>query len=97
MGKSVVKSSLFCVFVLIVVCSVGQCGEDVHYVKSNGGDDSITNDGLSWATAKKRIQTAMYSAEAGDQVWVCGGPYVVGDSVVVKSGVALYGGFEGVE
>ena len=44
-----------------------------HYVDNAGGDDS--NDGLSWATAKKTIQASIYSAVDGDDVLVKYGSY----------------------
>ena len=40
---------------------------------SMSGDDS--QDGLSWSTARRSVQSAIDSAEAGDEVWVASGSY----------------------
>jgi len=57
------------------------------------GDD--TNDGLSWATAKKTITSALTVAQGLDEVWVSAGTYT--DNVSIPAGVALYGGFASTE
>ncbi|MCX7014716.1 MAG: right-handed parallel beta-helix repeat-containing protein [Candidatus Sumerlaeota bacterium] len=55
------------------------------------GATSGSQDGLSWATAKKTIQEAVDAASGGDQIWVAQGLY--NEYVVLKSGLSLYGGF----
>jgi parallel beta-helix repeat protein len=60
---------------------------------STGGSD--TNDGLSWATAKRTVQAGLSVATAGDEVWVATGTYV--ERIMLQVGVGLYGGFAGVE
>lgn len=60
---------------------------------SLSGND--TNDGLSWATAKKTVSAGLSTAKSGDQVWVAAGTYT--DNITLKAGVALYGGFAGNE
>jgi len=62
------------------------------HVTPHGNDAA---DGLTWATAKKTVQAAVNAAVSGDEVWVAEGSYL--PRVVVKDGVALYGGFSGVE
>ena len=52
-------------------------------------------DGTSWATAKKTIQAALEVALSGNEVWVKAGTY--NESISLKDGVALYGGFIGTE
>jgi hypothetical protein len=68
------------------------------YVDASRPDDS--GDGLSWATARKYLQTALTAAQAGDQIWVAQGTYkpttnpaAQNVSFAMKEGVAIYGGF----
>jgi hypothetical protein len=63
------------------------------FVRPGGNDD---RDGLSWANAKKTIQAGINKAAATSaEVWVAIGPYT--EQITLKSGVAVYGGFTGVE
>ncbi len=63
------------------------------------------NDGTSWDDAFTAIQTAVAASVAGGEIWVAQGTYTgnagtQGDSenvVIMKAGVALYGGFDGTE
>jgi hypothetical protein len=62
------------------------------------------NDGRSWARAFRDLQSALAIAVQGDQIWVAqGGYYPVAPggrrdvSFNIRSGVALYGGFDGSE
>lgn len=57
------------------------------------GDDS--NDGLTWAEAKRTVGSALAVAVAGDQVWVAAGIYK--ERITLRAGVALYGSFVGTE
>ena len=51
-------------------------------------------DGNSWATAYQTIQAGIDDAEtAGEDVWVAAGIYAISSPVMMKSNVALYGGF----
>lgn len=52
-------------------------------------------DGRTWETAFSRIQDAIDAAEPGDEIWVAGGTYK--ETIVLKDGIALYGGFAGTE
>ncbi len=65
---------------------------------------SGANDGTSWADAFTDLQSALAVAAPGEEVWVAAGTYhpeppggTGAASFVVPSGVALYGGFAGVE
>lgn len=65
----------------------------VLYVK-NGG----TGDGSSWAAAAGDLRTVLAGASSGDEIRVAAGSYKPhaddrGGSIVLKNGVALYGGF----
>ena len=62
------------------------------YVAKTGND---ANDGLAWATAKLTVQAGLNAAASGDQVWVASGTYT--ESVALRGGVSLYGGFIGSE
>ncbi|MBQ9368837.1 MAG: hypothetical protein IJT83_13735, partial [Victivallales bacterium] len=74
---------------------------------SMSGDDS--QDGLSWSTARRSVQSAINSSEAGDEVWVasgsytatsiraCDSAYLYASSFILKDGVSLFGGFKGDE
>ncbi|MCE5199572.1 MAG: right-handed parallel beta-helix repeat-containing protein [Armatimonadota bacterium] len=64
----------------------------VIYVKPTGDDNSS---GLSWASAKKTLSSAMQLAGSGDEIWVCTGIYE--ERITLNSSVRLYGGFSGTE
>lgn len=77
--------------VVLCCCAIGaQCS--VIYVTTSGSD---SNNGLSWANAKLTIQAAITAAAFGDEVWAAAGTY--SGTVTLKSGVGLYGGFDGTE
>jgi len=79
------------------------CTECIVYVDGTAAAGSA--DGLTWATAFSRIQPALDAAEAagpGCEVWVTRGVYSIyqgatSDTLILRSGVALYGGFAGTE
>lgn len=72
-------------------------GAEIIYVKPGAPDG---NAGDSWATARS-LQSALGTAQTGDEIWVAAGIYVPGNTVnatfQLKSGVAMYGGFVGTE
>ena len=69
----------------------------IRYVKAGG-----SGDGQSWANASGNLQ-AMIDESGVTQVWVAQGVYKPGDgldrtaSFKMKDGVAIYGGFQGID
>ena len=68
------------------------CSARTIYVTPNGAD---ANNGFSWAAAKQHVQAGISAAQKNDEVWVAAGTYY--ERIVLKPGVAVYGGFTGVE
>jgi len=66
---------------------------DVIYVKSTG----TNGDGRSWATAFNNLASAIAAGDSCSEIWVAAGPYTSQLSLNMKSGLALYGGFNGTE
>ena len=64
----------------------------VWYVNKNAAG---TADGNSWANAFPSLQISIDGATFGDQIWVAEGTY--SESIMLASGVSVYGGFSGVE
>ena len=72
----------------------------VHYVK---WDADGANNGTSWSDAYVDLQSALAAAVSGEEIWVAAGIYKPTSgtdrsvSFVLKTGVAVYGGFAGTE
>ncbi|HMQ48611.1 MAG TPA: T9SS type A sorting domain-containing protein [Saprospiraceae bacterium] len=66
-------------------------------------DATGLQNGLAWTDAFIRLQDALAAAQWGDTIWVAQGVYTPAEndnrnlSFYLKSGVALYGGFNGTE
>ncbi len=92
-------SAFYILLALLIACTFEPAGA-VIYVKANANG---ANDGTSWTDAFTDLQNALSVAAAGDTVWVAGGTYkpTTGTdraaSFVLNNGVALFGGFAGVE
>ncbi|MCL4178604.1 MAG: right-handed parallel beta-helix repeat-containing protein [Verrucomicrobia bacterium] len=79
--------------VLAICClAAHSAGADVLHVRTDG-DDSHSGD--SWDRSRQTITNAIAAARTGDEIWVAAGRYA--EHVEMKPGVALYGGFAGVE
>ncbi len=79
--------------------------QKIYHVSTRGSD---TNDGFSWKTSLRNLQTALSRAGFGDQIWVAKGTYYPDEgasqtdndrtsSFALKDGVIIYGGFSGSE
>lgn len=82
------------VFTAILALISASSASAVVYVDKNAAG---ANNGTSWADAYKLIQLGIDDAAArgGDEVWVTDGIYF--EAIVMKSGVKMYGGFNGIE
>ena len=84
---------------LVVAAVAHLAGADTIYVDASAG----AGDGTSWESAYGDLQAALAAANPGDEIWVRAGIYVpspTGDATTsfhMRSGVALYGGFNGTE
>jgi parallel beta-helix repeat protein len=73
--------------------SVGLVPSPIYHVRPNGND---SQNGLSWATAKKTVSAAIADAQnTGGEIWVAAGTYV--ERNVLPAFIYLYGGFAGTE
>ena len=95
--------------IVVLFFTTLRCFSQTYYVDANMADNS--GSGTSWATAKKDLQEAINLSASGSQIWVKMGTYkptknVTGSSspadlrdktFLLKSGVAVYGGFAGSE
>src|SRR5688500_6144036 len=105
MHRSFVRRSGLATGILVVGLLAGLFGHQgtargagsVIYVAPGGAG---AQDGLSWANARD-LQAALTAAVSGDQLWVKAGTYTPGDArsatFALKTGVAVYGGFAGME
>ncbi|HEY8400962.1 MAG TPA: right-handed parallel beta-helix repeat-containing protein, partial [Cytophagaceae bacterium] len=68
----------------------------------NGSYSGTTEDGTSWATPYKTIDTAIAKAAAGDEIWVAKGNYVAPSKaslqgIYIHKDLTIIGGFNGDE
>ena len=95
-------------FVAVFLIAICISAQNTWYVKFDGND---TKNGKSWTDAFSSLQKALDAAKDGDQIWVAEGVYkptkapntTTTDTTardrtfLLKSGVAIYGGFLGTE
>lgn len=80
---------------LCVVCSISVATADTLYVAPIS---ELGGDGQSWNTAYRTLNFAFADWEAGDEIWLAHGTYMMPDSGMrVKNGMKIYGGFKGNE
>lgn len=95
--------TLFGLFLFIFTSSFAQTK---YFVDKSTGSD--INDGLSWNNAFENLQTALFSINNGDTIWVAQGIYYPDEGNLaidndrtfafdLSSGVQIYGGFAGGE
>lgn len=90
-------------FAMVLVASTALSQNKIYHVSP---ESKGTGDGLSWENATT-LANALDQAAAGDQIWVQGFEQITdkfqlyipdtADGFTLKSGVKLYGGFEGWE
>jgi len=99
MHRARANSSGLIAILLLTVCAA-PAPADILRVKAGASGAST---GATWADAFSDLQPALLAAQPGDEIWVAAGRYrpgPPGDRNVrfqLKSGVALRGGFAGVE
>ena len=82
-------------FVLMTICllPLAAMAQTTYYVTA----DATTGDGSSWDNPMT-LTKALNTAQARDQIWVQAGTYTAPVAgFTLRSGVSLYGGFEGTE
>ncbi|MDO8587550.1 MAG: DUF1565 domain-containing protein [Armatimonadota bacterium] len=86
--------ALCAIAVLLILINAAPALSATVYVRPTGNN---ANDGLSWNSPKLTVQAGIDAAFAlgGGEVWVAAGAY--NKRVTMQPGVALYGGFAGVE
>jgi len=56
-----------------------------------------SGNGLSWTNASGNIQNMINISSSGDQIWIASGTYLLSETLIIKEGVNVYGGFAGTE
>ncbi len=91
--------TVYLLLCLLIAASSAAHGQTVHYVD---GARAYPGAGSSWENALNDVSAAIDRAQPGDEIWVAQGVYVPrgtepSASFQLKDGVALYGGFVGLE
>ncbi len=87
-------------FVTLTTFAIPAFGQSTYFVNANS--TSTNQDGTSWANAFSDLHDALNAASYGDDIWVAQGSHFPSDTdrqvaFYLKSGVRLYGGFDGSE
>ena len=99
--RNILRKSML--FAMVLVASTALSQNKIYHVSP---ESKGTGDGLSWDNATT-LANALDQAAAGDQIWVQGFEQITdtsqlyipatADGFTLKSGVKLYGGFQGTE
>lgn len=98
--KQVFRNLFFVFFAIAMAGTTALYGQTIHYVKPTA---SGTGDGSSWANASADLKAMINASAGGDEVWVAAGTYKPTTdnnpytSFSMAQGVAIYGGFAGIE
>jgi len=88
------QTKLFGLGILLASCLCGTAWAGVWYVD----DDAVAGgSGLAWESAVQTIEAAVAAADVYDEIWIADGTYTPVDTVELKVGQELYGGFVGNE
>lgn len=88
------------ILLLLLFSSALLSAQNTWYVNQNA---TGLASGQSWADAFPDLKTVLTQAQAGDAIWVAQGTYLPNtgsdrdETFLLKSGVQLFGGFEGTE
>ena len=77
---------------MCLVCLASLSNAGIWYVNQNA---TGANNGVDWANAFTTITQAIDASSYGEQVWVAQAVYE--EQLILRNGVALYGGFSGYE
>ncbi|MFH1739372.1 MAG: right-handed parallel beta-helix repeat-containing protein, partial [bacterium] len=80
------------ILTVVIVCGIQSATAKVVYVSLNATGDGS---GSSWENACTSISIGLNRSVSGDEIWVAAGRYL--EVVHMEPGVALYGGFLGIE
>jgi parallel beta-helix repeat protein len=80
--------------ILFALCLASMCTAWSADIYVNGATGNDADSGSGWATAKRTISQALVVAASGTDIRVAEGTYL--ESITMKSGVALYGGYAGI-
>ncbi len=83
--------------VALVILSNQSLGQTVFYVDTDATGQA---NGSSWTDAFLQLSSALFFAQAGDEIWIAQGTYppeTEGTTYTLPSGVGIFGGFAGNE
>jgi len=85
------KKKFFLLIALAILNLLSIQAVTTRYVTTTGSD---SNDGASWANAKLTFTSALTASASGDVIYVAKGTYQVSSTVIMVSGVNVYGGYD---
>jgi hypothetical protein len=104
MYKLIIHKIFLTVLSILLTGSCFEIDSNIIYVNQKSPDGG---NGRSWHTAYNNLQDAMDNAVKGNELWVASGTYIPTSKIdgsskrhksfQLKNGVALYGGFAGIE